>query len=83
MTLSPLNGKGSIRGLTLANPEGFSEGAALALGAIELELLVGSVFEDVIEIDLLRIAQPQIRYETTLRTDNLRALLANLPQGNG
>jgi hypothetical protein len=83
VTLSPLNGKGSIRGLTLANPEGFSEGAALALGAIELELLVGSVFEDVIEIDLLRIAQPQIRYETTLRTDNLRTLLANLPKGSG
>ena len=79
VTLSPLNGNGSIRGLTIANPEGYSEGNALALGAIELELDVASSFTDVIEIDLLRIAQPEINYERKLRSDNLRALLANLP----
>lgn len=79
VTLSPLNGKASIRGLSIANPAGYSEGPAIALGAIEATVNLGSLFDDTIEIDLLRLAQPQINYETKITRDNLRALLANLP----
>jgi hypothetical protein len=79
VTLSPLNGKSSIRGLSIANPAGYSEGPAIALGAIEATVNLGSLFDDTIEIDLLRLAQPQINYETKITRDNLRALLANLP----
>lgn len=79
VTLSPLSGKGRVRGLSVANPEGYSPGPAISLGAIEVELNLGSVLSDVVEIDLLRLAQPQINYETKITTDNLRALLANLP----
>ena len=79
VTLSPLNGKSSIRGLSIANPAGYSEGPAIALGAIEATVNLGSLFDDTIEIELLRLAQPQINYETKITRDNLRALLANLP----
>ena len=79
VTLSPLNGNGAISGLTIANPEGFSDANAFALGAIEVQLSVPSVFEELVVIDLVRIAQPQITYETTLSRDNLRTLIANLP----
>ena len=78
-SLSPLNGKTSIRGLSIANPAGYSEGPAIALGAIEATVNLGSLLDDTIEIDLLRLAQPQINYETKITRDNLRALLANLP----
>lgn len=79
VTLSPLNGKSSIRGLSIANPAGYSEGPAVALGAIDATVNLGSLLDDTIEIDLLRLAQPQINYETKITRDNLRALLANLP----
>jgi hypothetical protein len=79
VTLSPLNGKSSIRGLSIANPAGYSEGPAIALGAIEATVKLVSLLDDTIEIDLLRLAQPQINYETKITRDNLRALLANLP----
>lgn len=79
VTLSPLNGKSSIRGLSIANPAGYSDRPAIALGAIEATVNLGSLFDDTIEIELLRLAQPQINYETKITRDNLRALLANLP----
>ena len=81
LSLSPLNGKTSIRGLSIANPAGFSEGPAILLGAIEAEV-DKSIFGDTVEIELLRLAQPQINYETKITSDNLRALLANLPSGD-
>ncbi len=46
VTLSPLNGKSSIRGLSIANPAGYSEGPAIALGAIEATVNLGSLFDD-------------------------------------
>ena len=82
LSLSPLNGKTSIRGLSIANPAGFSEGPAILLGAIEAEVDISSIFGDTVEIELLRLAQPQINYETKITSDNLRALLANLPSGD-
>jgi len=82
LSLSPLNGKTSIRGLSIANPAGFSEGPAILLGAVEAEVDISSIFGDTVEIELLRLAQPQINYETKMPSDNLRALLANLPSGD-
>lgn len=79
VTLSPLSGNGAISGLTVANPEGFSEAKAFTLGAIDIQLSVPSVFEELVVIDLVRIDQPQITYETTLSRDNLRTLIGNLP----
>ena len=74
--------KTSIRGLSIANPAGFSEGPAILLGAVEAEVDISSIFGDTVEIELLRLAQPQINYETKITSDNLRALLANLPSGD-
>lgn len=82
VTLSPLTGESSIRGLSIANPAGFSEGPAIALGAVEARVNLASIFDDTIEIELLRLAQPQINYETKITRDNLRALLANLPRSD-
>ena len=55
VTVSPLNGKTTIGGLSIANPSGFSDGPAIALGAIEAEIKVSSIFEDTIVIELLRL----------------------------
>lgn len=79
VSLSPLSGNGTIRGLTIANPQGFSAAYAFELGEVAMQLDAGSLFGEVIEIDYIRIDSPTINYENTVRTDNLRALLANIP----
>lgn len=81
VSVSPLNGSGSIRGLKIENPEGFESDYALELESVSLELEVGSVFSDVIEINSVTVIQPAISYETRIVNDNIRALLDNLSAG--
>ncbi len=78
VSLSPLNGSGSIRGLRIENPEDFSSDYAIQLDEVSININASSVFRDVVEIESVTIVQPQITYETHITTDNIRALLNNL-----
>jgi len=78
VSLSPLSGQGSISGLTIANPEGFDSPYAFELGEVALQLDIGSLRSDVIEITSVAIDTPRITYETDIRTDNIRTLLARV-----
>ena len=82
VALSPLNGAGRITELRIDNPEGFDADSIFELGYVSLNLDISSLFSDVIEIESVTIAQPLITYETCITTDNVRALLANLPDGD-
>lgn len=79
VSISPLNGKGTISGLTIANPEGFTSENIMQLGEVTVALNIGSLTSDVIEIAEVTVIEPLITYETKITTDNMRALLANLP----
>lgn len=81
VALSPFSGAGSITELRIENPEGFSADYIFELGYVSVDLATNSLFTDVIEIESITIAQPVITYETRISTDNVRALLANLPGG--
>jgi len=81
--VSPLSGSGGIQNLRIGNPEGFNEPYAMQLGGLDVGIEVGSVFSDVIVIDHIVIEQPQITYETRIRTDNIRTLLDNIGGGTG
>lgn len=76
--VSPLSGNGGIRELRIRNPEGFNEPYAMELGGLDVGVDVGSVFSDVVVIDHIVIDNPVITYETRIRTDNIRTLLANI-----
>lgn len=80
LSLSPLTGEGSIRGLSIANPEGFDAPYIIELGGLGIDFNVDSIFSNVIEIYSIVISDAQITYETTLVSDNIRALLNNLPR---
>ena len=83
VSLSPFSGGGSISGLTIANPEGFERDYAFELGEVSMQLNVGSITSDVIEISSIVIDSPHITYETNLRNDNIRTLLANISGDDG
>ena len=53
--ISLREGRGSITGLRIANPEGFSTSDAFSLGDITVDIDLGSVREDPIVIDEIRI----------------------------
>lgn len=78
VSLSPLSGSGSLSGLSIANPEGFSAPYAFELGEVSLALNLGSLGSDLIEVDSVIINSPRITYETSIRDDNIRALLRNI-----
>ena len=82
VSVSPFTGEGSIRGLTIANPEGFDAPYAIELGGLDVSINTASILSDVIEINLIQIDDAKITYETTVVRDNIRALLANLPDSD-
>jgi hypothetical protein len=83
VSISPLSGNGIIRGLTIKNPEGYTSENIMQLGEVAVALNLGSLTSDVIEIYEVSVIEPLITYETKITTDNMRALLANLPSTEG
>ncbi len=77
-------GRGTIRGLRVGNPSGFSSNDAFSLGEITLDLDTGSITESPVVIETLTIAAPQVRYEMTANAkSNVDAILANVKKYQG
>jgi hypothetical protein len=73
------DGAASIKGLTVANPNGFSLPLAFSLGEITVDLDLENTSEKLIAIDSINVGAPQIFYEINAeRKDNLSALKDNL-----
>lgn len=72
-------GRGELRGLTVANPRGFSDASAFSLGEIALEIDTESLTGDVIVIDEILIKNASLLAEQKgLKDTNLQALLNNV-----
>ena len=63
--ISLREGRGSIKGLTVASPEGFEAKNAFSLGDITIDIDFKSVREDPVVIDEIRIRAPVINAEIT------------------
>ncbi|WP_156469126.1 hypothetical protein [Cephaloticoccus primus] len=86
--LSPFSGRGTLTGLVVGNPPGWSADHAFTLGKIDIKVNLRSLRGDVIEIEEIVIEQPEFIYETRLVNSNLKALLKNIesftgPSGSG
>lgn len=79
VAISPLSGSGVISGLVIKNPEGFTADNIIQISQMSVSLNISSLTSDVVEVFEISIDEPQITYETKITTDNMRALLANLP----
>jgi hypothetical protein len=82
-SLSPLNGTGTLRGLAVGNPAGWSEANAFYLGQVHLDVEPASVLSDTIVINNLVIDQPEITYETRVVSSNIGDLLKNIEASVG
>jgi len=81
--LSVFSGKGKLSGLSVDNPEGFSEGQVFSLGMIDVHMEPASVFRETVVINRLHIQEPLIHYERKLDTSNLQTLLDNIKDATG
>lgn len=79
-------GKFEIKNLVIKNPEGYKTDQAFSLGHIFVNVKMGSLLTDVIEIEQVLIDAPEITYEVGLGNSNLNTILENvnssLPSSN-
>ena len=81
--LSLKTGEGSLRGLVVGNPAGFSSADAFSLGEIFLSIEPGSITTDTIVINSIRIVAPEITYESGKSGTNLSQLQKNVSNAAG
>jgi hypothetical protein len=80
--VSILDGTGTIDGITIHNPEGFSNNPALSLKQISMKLDVYSLLSDTVLVKTVEVQQPQVFFEQKASGSNLDALSGNLSGGS-
>lgn len=81
--ISPLSGSGTLSGLVIGNPKGWSEGNICSLGKVHLNVAPFSVLGDRILIEEIEIDAPEFNYETKLIASNVGDLLKNIEAATG
>ncbi|PCJ36865.1 MAG: hypothetical protein COA75_06340 [Cellvibrionales bacterium] len=83
VSLSLLSGKGSLGGLAVGNPKGFSDANAFYLGEIAIVVDTQTLRSNPVVIHSIRIVAPEITVEQLKKTTNLQQLLNNIEQSAG
>ena len=81
--ISPLSGIGTLSGLSVGNPTGWSQTDAFRLGKVHINLEPFSLMKDHIVINELTIDEPEFFYETKVVASNIGDLLKNVEQAVG
>lgn len=82
-SLSPLTGSGTLKGLTVGNPQGWSDANAIYLGEMHFDVQPTSLMSDTIVVNELNINQPEFTYETRLVASNIGDLMKNIEAATG
>jgi len=79
--ISPLSGGGTLSGLVVGNPPGWSSDRAFSMKEIHVEASPFSILGDHIVVKDVLIDGPQFVYETRVLTSNIGALLKGMESG--
>ena len=82
-TIWPVSGRGTLRGLVVGNPKGWSDANLCSLGKIHLDVQPFSILGDHIVINEITIEAPEFNYETKLVASNVADLLKNIEHFTG
>jgi hypothetical protein len=83
VNISILSGSGSLKNLNIGNPEGYKSENIFALGEIDVNVEIGSLLSDKIIIEHIIIRKPEISYEKTLMSSNVKKLMKNIEEFTG
>lgn len=81
--ISPLTGGGTLTGLTVGNPKGWSPRNALSFGSIRVRVVPSSLWHHPVVVKEIVIDKPVVLYETKLVASNLGDLLSNIEGSSG
>jgi hypothetical protein len=81
--ISPLSGSGTLSGLVIGNPRGWSENNICALGKIHVSVAPFSILGDHIVVNEVIIDAPEFNYETKLVASNVGDLLKHIEAATG
>ena len=81
--ISPLSGSGTLTGLAVDNPAGWSPGRAFYLGRVHIVMKPFSIFGDHVIIEEIVIDQAEFAYETKIVSSNINDLLKNVEAAMG
>ena len=76
--ISPISGSGTLSGLFVGNPAGWTSDKAFYLGKIHVEVVPSSIFGDHIIVNEMDIENPEFVYETKVVSSNIGDLLKNM-----
>ncbi len=82
-TISPLTGSGTLKGLVVGNPKGWSDGNLCSLGKIHIDVAPFSILGDHIIVNEIVIEAPEFNYETKLIASNVNDLLKKIEAAMG
>ena len=82
-SLSLLSGSGTLKGLVIGNPQGFKTPTAIQVGTVSLCLEPRSLLSDKVVVKSLDFQRPEVTFETDLRNNNLKKILANVQETSG
>lgn len=74
VTVMPIVGRATLKGLEVGNPKGFKSANAFEIGEAAVGLETRSLLSDTVHIHEIRIADPIINFEMARGTNNLEAL---------
>jgi len=77
-SVSPTDGKGSLKGLTVGNPSGFETDYAFSLGAVSVNIDTATVTSDPVVIKEVMINGPKVTYELGSGGSNVDAIQKNV-----
>ncbi len=83
VSLSLLSGSGAIKGLVVGNPQGFKTPSAISVGSASLSIKPASLLSDKVVIRYINLQDPEITFETDLRGNNLKQIMANVQAATG
>lgn len=81
--ISPLTGSGTLSGLTVGNPKGWSQGNIFSFAKVHVSVAPASLLGGTIVVNDVTIDDPQILYETHLVSSNVGDLLKTLENATG
>ena len=81
--ISPLNGSGTLSGLVVGNPKGWSDTPLCSLGKVHLDVAPFSILGDHVIVNEIVIEAPEFNYETKVIASNVGDLLKNIEQLTG
>jgi hypothetical protein len=82
-SLSPLSGSGTLSGLFIGNPKGWSGDKALFFKKIHIKVVPKSLFSDCIVLSDVSVDGPDFVYETRFVASNIGELLKNIQGSSG